>query len=81
MPRFRTGKWTRVLVDATRNWDLAENEDWNGQSFPPVGKLEPELEQKIRDRWEEYGIGIPYLDEDKREQLTLANLRDVLPFI
>ena len=81
VPRFRTGKWTRVLVDATRNWELAGNADWDGQSFPPVGKLEPELEQKIRDRWEEYGIGIPYLDEDKREQLTLANLRDVLPFI
>jgi len=81
MPRFRTGKWTRVLVDATRNWDLAENEDWDGQSFPPVGKLEPELEQKIRARWDEYGIGIPYLDEDQRQQLTLSNLRDVLPFI
>ena len=81
MPHFRTGKWTRVLIDATRNWDLAANEDWDGQSFPPVGKLEPELEQKIRARWEEYGIGIPYLDEDQREQLTLSNLRDVLPFI
>ena len=48
---------------------------------PAMGKLEPELEQKIRARWEEYGIGIPYLDEAKREQLTLANLREVLPFI
>ncbi len=81
IPRFRTGKWTRILVDATRNWDLAKNPDWGGQSFPPVSKLEAELEQKIRERWEEYGIGIPYLDEDKRQQLTLENLRNILPFI
>ena len=81
MPRYRTGKWTRVLVDATRNWELSKNEDWNGQSFPPTGKLEPELEEKIRSRWEEYGIGIPYLDEEQREQLTLANLREILPFV
>ena len=81
MPRFRTGKWTRVLVDATRNWELAENADWNGRSFPPVGRLETELEEKIHSRWEEYGIGIPYLDENRREQLTLARLRETLPFI
>ena len=81
VPRYRTGKWTRVLVDATRNWELAKNEDWNGQSFPPVGKLEPELEQKIRERWQEYGIGIDYMDEEKRKQLTLEDLKDVLPFI
>lgn len=81
MPRFRTGKWTRVLVDATRNWDLAKNDDWNGQSFPPVGKLETELEEKIRKRWEEYGIGIDYMDEEKRKQLTLEELKDILPFI
>jgi UbiD family decarboxylase len=81
VPRFRTGKWTRVLVDATRNWELAKNPDWNGQSFPPVGKLETELEKKVRGRWQEYGIGIPYLDEEKRLQLTLENLKDELPFI
>ncbi|NKB38772.1 MAG: UbiD family decarboxylase [Gammaproteobacteria bacterium] len=70
MPRFRTGKWTRVLVDATRNWDLAKNDDWGGKSFPPVGNLEKELEQKIHDRWQEYDIGIDYLDEKKREYLV-----------
>jgi UbiD family decarboxylase len=81
MPRFRTGKWTRVLVDATRNWELDKNDDWGGHNFPPVGKVEEELEQKIRERWQEYDIGIPYLDEEKRQYLTLENLKDVLPFL
>ena len=81
IPHFRTGKWTRVLVDATRNWELAPNPDWDGQSFPPVGKLETELEEKVRDRWQEYGIDIPYLDDEQRKQLTLAHLKDILPFI
>lgn len=81
IPRFRTGKWTRVLIDATRNWELAQNEDWEGHSFPPVGKLEPELEEKVRKRWQEYGIGIDYLDEAQRKLLTLEDLKDVLPFI
>lgn len=81
IPRFRTGKWTRVLVDATRNWELAKNEDWEGRNFPPVGKLEAELEKRIRERWDEYGIGVPYLDDEKREQLTLEKLRNILPFV
>lgn len=81
IPRYRTGKWTRVLVDATRNWELARNPDWGGHSFPPVGKLRPELEQRIRARWAEYGIGIPYLDEQQREQLTLETLSRELPFL
>ena len=81
MQRFRTGKWTRVLIDATRNWELASNPDWGGHNFPPVGKLEPELEQRIRERWAEYDIGIDYLSDKQREQLTLEKLRDILPFI
>ena len=81
MPRYRSGKWTRVLVDATRNWELEKNDDWGGHNFPPVGKVEEGLEQKVRERWQEYGIGIPYLDEEKRQYLTLENLKDVLPFL
>ena len=38
MPRFRTGKWTRVLVDATRNWELAENEDLGRPELPAGGQ-------------------------------------------
>jgi 4-hydroxy-3-polyprenylbenzoate decarboxylase len=81
MRRFRTGKWTRLLIDATRNWELTPNEDWGGHSFPPVAKLEPALEQRIRQRWSEYGIGIDYLDETRRAELTLERLREILPFV
>ncbi|MFQ5660998.1 MAG: UbiD family decarboxylase [Gammaproteobacteria bacterium] len=79
--KYGTGKWTRVLIDATRNWDLEPNPDWNNQRFPPVGKLTPELEQRIRARWEEYGIGLPYLSDEVRELLTLEKLSKILPVV
>lgn len=57
-PKYGTGKWTRVRIDATRSW---------------------EFERKIQARWSEYGIGLPYLSEERREQLTFEKLRRVLP--
>jgi hypothetical protein len=34
---------------------------------PPIDKIAPELESRIAARWEEHGIGIPYLDDERRE--------------
>ena len=42
-------------------------------------RISPELESKIADRWEEYGIGIPYLDDERRELLTLERLSKRMP--
>jgi hypothetical protein len=37
------------------------------------------LESKIAGRWDEYGIGIPYLDDERRELLTLEQLSRRMP--
>ena len=69
--KYDAGQWTRVLIDATRSWEIDPRPEWGGRRFPPTDRLESELESKIAGRWEEYGIGIPYLDDDGREMLTL----------
>ena len=33
----------------------------------------------MRARWAEYGIGVPYLSDEKRELLTFAELSKILP--
>lgn len=79
VPKYGTGKWTRVLIDATRNWEFERNPDWGNRRIPPVNVVPTELERKIRRRWKEYGIKRPYLSEDKRELLTFAKLAKDLP--
>jgi 4-hydroxy-3-polyprenylbenzoate decarboxylase len=73
--KYGTGCWTRVLIDATRNWEFEPNPAWGNRRYPPVNTLEPELEERIRARWSEYDIGIDYLSEDKRELLTFRELK------
>jgi 4-hydroxy-3-polyprenylbenzoate decarboxylase len=77
--KYGTGRWTRVLIDATRNWEFEPNPDWGNRRFPPVNTIPVELERTIRARWSEYGTGMPYLSEEKREMLTLEQLSKVLP--
>ena len=40
--------------------------------------MAPKLEKKLKKRWTEYGIGIDYLDDDKRELLTMKKLSKLL---
>ncbi|MCY4393566.1 MAG: hypothetical protein OXC10_00295 [Rhodospirillaceae bacterium] len=75
---YGTGKWTRTPIDATRSREHAPNPDWDGNRWPPVNTLDPDLERKVAARWREYGIGIPYLDDAQRERLTLEETRKVL---
>jgi len=75
---YGTGKWTRTLIDATRSWEHAPNPDWDGNRWPPVNTIDPDLERKVAARWRDYGIGMPYLDDAQREQLTLEETRKVL---
>lgn len=79
VPKYGTGLWTRLLIDATRSWEYEPNPGWGNRRFPPVNTLPPALEEKIKARWADYGIGIPYLDDDKRELLTFAKLSKILP--
>ncbi|MBU2608609.1 MAG: UbiD family decarboxylase [Chloroflexi bacterium] len=55
--RFGTGKWTRILIDATRNWDYEKVPEWGGQVYPPSATaLSEEQEELVNRRWREYGI-------------------------
>ena len=77
--KYGAGQWTRVLIDATRNWEIDPRPEWGGRRFPPTDRLEPELESKIASRWKDYEIGIPYLDDAGREKLTLQQMSKQLP--
>jgi len=77
--KYGTARWTRVLIDATRNWTFEPNPDWGGRRMSPIASMDPELERKIAARWDEYGIGSDYLDDDMRERLTLEELRKRFP--
>lgn len=78
---YGTGKWARVLIDATRNWDYPRWEDWGNQVYPPVNKLSVDLEKKIKERWNEYGLGIPYLNDKQKQLLTMEKLMKIIPNI
>lgn len=77
--KFGTGCWTRTLIDATRSWEFERNPDWGNRRFPPINKIPAALEEKVRARWAEYGIGGEYLSEEKRELLTFTALSKRLP--
>jgi len=55
--KYGQGKWSRVLVDATINWELEPEDQYGGERYPPLATtIEPEDKQNVINRWEEYGI-------------------------
>jgi UbiD family decarboxylase len=54
---FGTGKWNRVLIDATMNLDYDPDPDLGGARFPPTVWPTPEDEAAARARWDELGLG------------------------
>ncbi|MDY6973734.1 MAG: UbiD family decarboxylase [Thermodesulfobacteriota bacterium] len=55
--KYGQGKWTRVLVDATINWELEPQEQYGGERFPPLCTvIHPDDARRIKERWMEYGI-------------------------
>jgi UbiD family decarboxylase len=54
---FGTGKWNRVLIDATMNLDYDPDPDLDGARFPPTVWPAPEDEAAAKARWEELGLG------------------------
>jgi len=55
--KYGQGSWTRVLIDATVNWELEPEEQFGGRREPPLTTILP-LDQKnlIKQRWKEYGF-------------------------
>jgi 4-hydroxy-3-polyprenylbenzoate decarboxylase len=55
--KYGHGKWTRVLIDATINWELEPQEQYGGHRYPPVGTaISPAMAEKLKQRWKEYGF-------------------------
>ena len=57
VPRFGQGKWSRVLVDATMDWELEPEDQFGGNIYPELCTVIPPHEEALIDkRWKEYGI-------------------------
>ena len=52
---FGTGKWNRVLIDATINLDYEPDED--GNRFPPTVRPADDDITAVLERWDELGLG------------------------
>ncbi len=51
------GKWKRVLIDATVNWDLEPEEQFGNRREPPLcTEIPAETADLISRRWSEYGL-------------------------
>ncbi len=55
--RLGTGLWNRVLFDATRNWKFPRRAEWDNERFPPTVRPAADDEERVRSRWDEYGLG------------------------
>ena len=77
--KYGSGRWTRILLDATRNWDFDPDPADGGRRFMAVSHLPIEVEQKVHSRWKNYGIPVEYIDDDRREVLTLEKSSKLLP--
>jgi 4-hydroxy-3-polyprenylbenzoate decarboxylase len=55
--KYGHGSWTRVLIDATVNWQLQPQEQYGGNRYPPVGtSISAEMANTVKRRWKEYGF-------------------------
>jgi 4-hydroxy-3-polyprenylbenzoate decarboxylase len=53
---FGTGKWHRVLIDATMNLDYDPDPDLGGARFPPLVRPADDDIEAVRKRWTELGL-------------------------
>lgn len=55
--KFGAGKCTRVLIDATVNWNLEPEEQYGGRREPPrCTGISPKIAELTSRRWKEYGL-------------------------
>ena len=53
---FGTGKWNRVLIDATMNLDYDPDPDFGGARFPPKAWPDQADIDAVKARWKELGL-------------------------
>ncbi|HYJ43494.1 MAG TPA: UbiD family decarboxylase [Xanthobacteraceae bacterium] len=53
---FGTGKWNRVLIDATMNLDYDPDPDFDGARFPPKAWPDQPDIDAVKARWKELGL-------------------------
>ena len=50
-------KYNRLLIDATKSWELEPQEQYGGDVYPEVSfTLTPDVEELVKKRWSEYGL-------------------------
>ena len=54
--KYGTGKWTRVLIDATVNLDFDLEEQYGGDRYPLSVHPHKEDMELVTARWKEYGF-------------------------
>jgi len=54
--KFGTGKWARVLIDATVNLDFEPEEQYGGKRYPPTVHPHKQDWELVNKRWKEYGF-------------------------
>ena len=55
-PWMGGGRWSRVLIDATRPFTWPAEEGWGGRRFPPVQHWPKEVEDLVDSKWKKYGL-------------------------
>ncbi len=50
------GSWNRLLVDATRTFRWGPKPEWGGERFPQKVEVAAEIQKKVQERWQEYGL-------------------------
>ena len=53
---FGTGKWNRVLIDATQNLDYEPDSEFLGDRFPPSVRPNDDDIASAKSRWKELGL-------------------------
>jgi 4-hydroxy-3-polyprenylbenzoate decarboxylase len=56
---YGTGKWNRMLIDATMNLDYDPDPEFDGARFPPLVWPAPEDIAAVKARWSELGLDKP----------------------
>ncbi len=54
--KFGTGKWCRVLIDATINIDFEPEEQYGGDRYPEIAYPHPDDRALVEKKWKDYGF-------------------------
>lgn len=55
--KYGHGKWSPVFIDATIDWELERQEQYNGERYPAWATvISPAMDAVVAKRWAEYGF-------------------------